>query len=291
MAADEANMDPWIQPAQSGQDKHPDVVIDMESSEGFVVLNGESRPPSREVSQMPSTSPEPPSDGFMDEMQSQIGKEVAGKMWQAGTQSARRAFNLYANVDLLRPYFDVEPQQVAKRLVQSLVPRLPHSDRRIQGDLYGPTVLTFTLVAVLLLTMKTSGHTVREGTLMGTAIGVSFFYWLGTSLFYYFLAYLFNSSVGIIQVLALVGYGIFGPCICLLLSLVPHSGSFFYVTWNLLAVLSALRIAFALASTTVLRRHALVLGAIACGVHLLFVVYLKLAYSKFYEAVEVMHKL
>jgi hypothetical protein len=288
MAADETSKSSWNQPPQSGPDNQPDIVIDMESSEGFVVLNGESRPSSRETSQMPSTSPESSSDSFMDQVQSKIGKEVAGKMWQAGTQSARRAFNLYANVDLLRPYFDVEPRQVAKRLVQSLIPRF---HIRTEGDLYGPTVLTFTLVAILLLTMKTSGHTVREGTLMGTAIGVSFFYWLGTSLFYFFLAYLFNSNVGITQVLSLVGYGIFGPCLCLLLSLMPHSGSIFYMTWSLLALLSALRIAFGLASTTVLRRHAFVLGAVACGVHLLFVVYLKLAYSKFYEAVEVMHRL
>lgn len=288
MASDGGTDNPWFQSSENGHDKQPDVAIDMEASEGFVVVNGEPRPPSRDATPPISTAAQ--EKGLMDQMQSKIGKEMAGKMWQAGKQSARRAFDLYANVDLLRPYFDVETRQVAVRLFQSLVPRLPSTDRRIQGDLYGPTVLTFTLVAILLLTMKASGHTVREGTLMGTAIGVSFLYWLGTSLFYFFLAYLFNSSLGISKVLSLVGYGLFGPCVCLLSSLLLHSGSgsAFYLTWSLLAGLSALRIAFALASTTLLRRHAFVLGAVAFCVHLLFVLYLKLAYSKLYEAVSVL---
>ena len=36
-------------------------------------------------------------------------------MWQAGTQSAKRAWNVYGNIDLLRPYFDVEPKEVQSR--------------------------------------------------------------------------------------------------------------------------------------------------------------------------------
>ena len=38
-----------------------------------------------------------------------------GQVWQASKQSAKRAFDLYANIDILRPYFDVEPKEVTNR--------------------------------------------------------------------------------------------------------------------------------------------------------------------------------
>ncbi|MBN3275755.1 CFDP2 protein, partial [Polyodon spathula] len=43
-------------------------------------------------------------------------------VWQAGKRQASKAFNLYANIDILRPYFDVEPIQVRNRLLESLIP-------------------------------------------------------------------------------------------------------------------------------------------------------------------------
>lgn len=44
----------------------------------------------------------------------------------------------------------------------------------------------------------------REGTLMGTAIGTCFGYWIGTSSFIYFLAYLCNSQITMLQMLSLL---------------------------------------------------------------------------------------
>lgn len=40
---------------------------------------------------------------------------ISLQMWQAGKRQASRAFSLYANIDILRPYFDVEPAQVRSR--------------------------------------------------------------------------------------------------------------------------------------------------------------------------------
>ena len=40
-------------------------------------------------------------------------------MWQAGAQSARKAWSVYGNIDILRPYFNVEPREVQKRLVKT----------------------------------------------------------------------------------------------------------------------------------------------------------------------------
>lgn len=37
------------------------------------------------------------------------------EVWQEGQQRARKAFSLYANIDILRPYYDVEPCEVRNR--------------------------------------------------------------------------------------------------------------------------------------------------------------------------------
>ena len=47
-----------------------------------------------------------------------IQHEVAGHMWQAGTQSAKRFIDMYGQLDYLRPYFNVEPIVVCKRSVK-----------------------------------------------------------------------------------------------------------------------------------------------------------------------------
>jgi hypothetical protein len=37
------------------------------------------------------------------------------QVWAAGRTRAQQAINLYANLDYLRPYFDVEPKEVLHR--------------------------------------------------------------------------------------------------------------------------------------------------------------------------------
>lgn len=51
----------------------------------------------------------------------------------------------------------------------------------------------------------------REGTLMGTAIGTCFGYWLGVSSFIYFLAYLVNAQITMLQMLSLLVSGSTAP--------------------------------------------------------------------------------
>lgn len=65
--------------------------------------------------------------------------------------------NSYGRIDVFRPYFDVEPRQVRNRLVQSFIPRKP-SQMHVSNDLYGPTMIVLTLVALLLCSMKSSGY-------------------------------------------------------------------------------------------------------------------------------------
>ncbi|KAG9464893.1 hypothetical protein GDO78_019237 [Eleutherodactylus coqui] len=178
----------------------------------------------------------------MKGLKGQLGRQVADEMWQAGKRQASKAFNLYANIDILRPYFDVEPAQVRSRLLESMIPvRMINFPQKIAGELYGPLMLVFTMVAILLHGMKSSGTVIVEGTLMGTAIGTCFGYWLGISSLIYFLAYLCNAQITMLQTLSLLGYGLFGHCMVLLVTYNIHFHSLFYVFWLCIGGLSTLR--------------------------------------------------
>ncbi|KAM9808822.1 protein YIPF3 isoform 3-T3 [Syngnathus typhle] len=208
------------------------------------------------------------------------------EVWQAGKRQASRAFNVYANIDILRPYFDVEPVQVRSRLTESMIPvRLINFPQKIAGELYGPLMLVFTLVAILLHGMKTSGTVIREGTLMGTAIGTCFGYWLGVSSLIYFLAYLLNAQITMLQSLSLLGYGLFGHCVALLVSYNVHFHQLFYALWLVLGGLSTLRMVAALLSRTVGSMPRLLLCATVSALHMLFLLYLHFAYHKMVEGI------
>ncbi|XP_053314942.1 protein YIPF3 [Spea bombifrons] len=214
----------------------------------------------------------------------QLGRQVADEMWQAGKRQASKAFNLYANIDILRPYFDVEPVQVRNRLLESMIPvRMISFPQKIAGELYGPLMLVFTMVAILLHGMKSSGTVIREGTLMGTAIGTCFGYWLGVSSFIYFVAYLCNAQITMLQTLSLLGYGLFGHCIVLFITYNIHFHSLFYMFWLCVGGLSTLRMVAVLLSRTVGSTQRLVVCGTVAALHMLFLLYLHFAYHKVVE--------
>ncbi|XP_069464916.1 protein YIPF3 isoform X1 [Ambystoma mexicanum] len=222
----------------------------------------------------------------MKGIKGQLGRQVADEMWQAGKRHASKAFNLYANIDILRPYFDVEPNQVRNRLLESMVPvRIINFPQKIAGELYGPLMLVFTMVAILLHGMKTSGTVIREGTLMGTAIGTCFGYWVGVSSFIYFLAYLCNAQITMLQMLSLLGYGLFGHCIVLFITYNIHFHSLFYLFWLIIGGLSTLRMIAVLLSRTVGHTQRLILCGTLAALHMLFLLYLHFAYHKVVEGI------
>ncbi|XP_066215431.1 protein YIPF3 isoform X2 [Saccopteryx leptura] len=215
----------------------------------------------------------------------QLSRQVADQMWQAGKRQASKAFSLYANIDILRPYFDVEPAQVRSRLLESMIPvKMVNFPQKIAGELYGPLMLVFTLVAILLHGMKTS-DTIIEGTLMGTAIGTCFGYWLGVSSFIYFLAYLCNAQITMLQMMALLGYGLFGHCIVLFITYNIHLHALFYLFWLLVGGLSTLRMVAVLVSRTVGPTQRLLLCGTLATLHMLFLLYLHFAYHKVVEGI------
>ncbi|KAM9364445.1 protein YIPF3 [Pholidichthys leucotaenia] len=220
----------------------------------------------------------------MKGLKGQLGRQVADEVWQAGKRQASKAFNLYANIDILRPYFDVEPIQVRSRLIESMIPvRMIHFPQKIAGELYGPLMLVFTLVAILLHGMKTSGTVIREGTLMGTAIGTCFGYWIGVSSFIYFLSYLVNAQITMLQMLSLLGYGLFGHCLVLLITYNVHFHFLFYVLWLVVGGLSTLRMVAALLSRTVGQTPRLLLCGTLAVLHMSFLLYLHFSYHRVIE--------
>ena len=222
---------------------------------------------------------------FMQAMRTKIVEEVRGQVWAAGSTHARRFLDLYSNIDTLRPYFDVEPKQVLVRLAKSLVPVKPGKPQTVEGELYGPIMVVFTLVALLLFSMKNSGHTVQEGTLMGTAIGVCFGYWLGGSSFYYFIAYICNAHITMLQIVSLTGYALFAHCICIFLATVTHdiTHSIFFLAILVLGGLSSVRMLCVYVSRTWSKKNGLLIGGVVLTIHLLFLLYLHFAYHSTYE--------
>ena len=49
------------------------------------------------------------------EVATAIGKKIADQVFSASTESAKSLISTYGKIDILRPYFDVEPRDVAKR--------------------------------------------------------------------------------------------------------------------------------------------------------------------------------
>ncbi|NP_001400973.1 protein YIPF3 isoform 3 [Mus musculus] len=182
----------------------------------------------------------------------QLSRQVADQMWQAGKRQASRAFSLYANIDILRPYFDVEPAQVRSRLLESMIPiKMVNFPQKVAGELYGPLMLVFTLVAILLHGMKTSDTII----------------------------------ITMLQMLALLGYGLFGHCIVLFITYNIHLHALFYLFWLLVGGLSTLRMVAVLVSRTVGPTQRLLLCGTLAALHMLFLLYLHFAYHKVVEGI------
>ncbi|ELU02448.1 hypothetical protein CAPTEDRAFT_173547 [Capitella teleta] len=221
------------------------------------------------------------------DLKGQVTQQVTSMMWQEGSERAKKAFNIYANIDILRPYFDVEPHEVRSRLIQSLIPAFPSAaaTQVVPRELYGPTMVVFTLIALLLFQMKTSGHVVQEGTLMGTAFGICFGYWFGIASIMWVLAYVCNTRISMMQLLSLLGYGLFSHCIVLFLGTVWHSSSHasFYMIWAVFGGLSTVKMVSVLTSRTIGRTQRLIVCGTLAFIHLVFLLYLHFAYHRIVE--------
>eukprot|EP00744_Colponema_vietnamica_P015577 GILI01021844.1.p1 GENE.GILI01021844.1~~GILI01021844.1.p1 ORF type:complete len:250 (-),score=52.45 GILI01021844.1:34-783(-) len=206
------------------------------------------------------------------------------QMFESTRTHATGFSKTYANIDVVRPFFDVETRDVCRRLISSLVPGRNQEMLRTP-DMYGPLMLVFTLVAILNFSMKHSHHNFSEGTAMGTAMVTCLTYWGVFSMVMYTVCYFTLVPIRLVSVLCLFGYGLFSYCLCLLLNIILPS-FFFYAAFITAGGASAASIALAFVAAS--HEHpprALVPAAVGGGIHFLFLLYLKLSYASFYEAV------
>jgi len=223
--------------------------------------------------------------GGLDGLKTKLAQEVAGNIYESTKSQAKGFLNIYANIDLIKPYFEVEVNTVLWRLFQSFIPRTTSDLLTKSADLYGPVMLIFTLISILLLGMKLSHTTVQEGTLMGTAFIICYTYWIFTSLFYYFLGYILSMKITLLQFLAITGYGLFGVCISLLVhcflvgTLIDHLSVLFA------GGLSSLSLGVLIFSNTPNKQNGAFFGIFASCIQFLFLLYLKMYYVSFYGAI------
>eukprot|EP01102_Stenamoeba_stenopodia_P011464 TRINITY_DN3525_c0_g1_i1.p1 TRINITY_DN3525_c0_g1~~TRINITY_DN3525_c0_g1_i1.p1 ORF type:complete len:258 (+),score=54.41 TRINITY_DN3525_c0_g1_i1:187-960(+) len=224
-------------------------------------------------------------DKTFEELKTKIAAQVGRNILETTKSKATGIFNLYANVDLIRPYFNVETNDVAKRLAWSLIPRTTSELTGETVDLYGPVMILLTLVAVMLLGMKLSNTAVQEGTLLGTSLVICSTYWILSSLTFYFLGYLFTISITFLGFLSIFGYAMFGTCLSLLLhcffvhTWIDHAGIFVF------GGASSLALGVLLFAHTHNKKNGTVIGIMASAVHFLFLLYLKIFYASIYSAI------
>ncbi|VDN82539.1 unnamed protein product [Brugia pahangi] len=199
--------------------------------------------------------------------------KLSQMVWEASTKQMKDTLNSYGRIDLFRPYFDVEPRQVRNRLIQSFIPRKP-SQMHVSNDMYGPTMIILTLVALLLYSMKSSGYTVKDGTLIGTAMVTCFGAWFFMSLVIYALC---------------LGYSLCSHCIVLLLTMILHplhSHLFFYAMMIIFCVPSVLRVSLYLCSRTHDKSHKLAITMAAYVLHLSYLCYLHYGFHVVVEEID-----
>ena len=200
---------------------------------------------------------------------------VSSMLNNAREQARTKSFTDFTTtLDNLRPYFDVETQEVKQRILWSLHPS-KGSQLLKQYDLYVPLMLTLTLGALLLSGMKEAAARAqlhpREGaTLVGTALATTFTYWLGGSALLYILSNATSARVRMVQVLCVTGYSLGGTCIILLGTLVaPMSNLWFFLLLASVGGVSAATFGRSLASLTENTQHSLVIGCVAGAMSLM----------------------
>jgi len=223
---------------------------------------------------------------FPEDIENRLYYHVAGKMYESAKLRAGGMFDIYAGLDYIRPYFDVDLQTVLQRLLDSLYPR--KSSALLDSgkpDLYGPVMLLFTLIAILLYGMKMSHVKIEEGTLMGSAFALCWMYWIVIALAYRAGAYICSMPLTFLEALSLTGYGFFGYCLALLFQCLLPDTYFSFFALIILGGLSSFNLALLFYSHIADKTHGIVVALSIFMLHLLFLLYLRYYYAAIYSAV------
>lgn len=198
-------------------------------------------------------------------------------MLQNTKKKAQGWFNIYANIDFVRPYFDVNTEEVLHRILYSILPTRASPFLKPKGsDLYGPFLICLSFVAVLLMSMRLqlNSYSVR-GALIGTAFTVSFSYWAFASIFIFCVGFLFNSTLTFLQAASSVGYAMFGILVSSPFSMM--NGFYFWITATMVifALLSTIRLVMTLFESCPIRRQGFLLSCVGAVIHVGFLVFVE----------------
>lgn len=240
--------------------------------------------------------------GYPDSISDQIAAQLASNVYESTKSQARGVLDMYGNIDLIRPYFDVEPHHVLRRLLFSLLPRrssplageatLPdiapvpdetNAAAANSPDLYGPVMLVFTLALLLLFGLQLSETHLTDGTLLGTSLFLAFSYWLLSTTVYSIMAFALSSSLRWLQLLSITGYSLFGPCISVLVHCAGIGSFIDSMVMFTVALLSASSMAVLFFANTQQKNHAITFAATAFLVHFVFVVWVTSFYVRLGE--------
>eukprot|EP01101_Sappina_pedata_P012028 TRINITY_DN8190_c0_g1_i2.p1 TRINITY_DN8190_c0_g1~~TRINITY_DN8190_c0_g1_i2.p1 ORF type:complete len:361 (+),score=98.25 TRINITY_DN8190_c0_g1_i2:49-1083(+) len=224
------------------------------------------------------------SDSF--DFKSQIAQQVASKL----STNARGFLDFYANIELIKPYFQVTEKDLLIRISQTFIPNGKSDLITKSSDLYGPTLIFFTLIAIILLAMKLSHTSVSDGTLVGTAMTACFTYWVAVSLLFYSLCYLCTVSISLFQILSIFGYSLFSVAVTLVVHCIAEGTIWDQATLFAIGISSSLSLGALFFSNSQNKKYGTVIGAVASVSHFVFILYLRVYYAHFYRAVASLHQ-
>ncbi|KRX21561.1 Protein YIPF3 [Trichinella nelsoni] len=217
----------------------------------------------------------------------QFNANLTKMVFDASSEHIKKAVSIYINVDFLRPYFDVTPVEVVHRLFNSILPM----KRKIviKNDLYGPLMLIFTLVALLLWGMKNSDYKVKDRTLIGTALATATSYWLFASVCLFAFCLYSSSNYSFIGVLSTVGYSMFSHCIVLAITeivhLLFHSHYFFHFCALTIGSMAAGKLVVYFFHSAYRNWDRCVLVAVVLFLHMGFLYYLHFGFHRVVEEI------
>lgn len=176
-------------------------------------------------------------------------------------------------------YFTIHPHVLPKRIILAFVPPILGSkSRRVYVDLVGPCLAILTLAAILhyghAYKLQTAAPSMSPSELL-------LYYCASFTLVTFLLAKLGQAVLSLIEVAALLGYGLYGHIFTLAISqLFDHeeSNTVFFTNLIVFGGLSGLRIALVLLSSIPHPASRLLVCSVTTVVHLMFSILVHFAY-------------
>ena len=178
----------------------------------------------------------------------------------------------------LKNNFMVPPRDLPRRMLLSLIPPFGERYRHVHVDFLGPSIALLLMAAMLHY-----GHASKLPTAAGDTSPTEalLLYAVLMPLVAYILGRLSKSSVTLSEMIALLGYGLFGHVFTLTVSLLfcdEESNTFFFLCLSVFGGLSALRVALVLLASIPVPAARLLVCSFVATVQLLSLMFLHFAY-------------